>query len=45
MWSRDRSSRNRGSSELGTGATIISSRSTDLAKLNAICHMNYSNYL
>ena len=24
------------------GATIISSRSSDLAKLNPICHMNYS---
>ena len=33
---------NRGSSELGAGATIISSRSSDLAKLNMICHMNYS---
>ena len=28
-----------------TGATIISSRSSDLAKLNLICHMNYLNYL
>ena len=30
--------RNRGSFELGAGATITS----DLAKLNLICHMNYS---
>ena len=34
--------RNRGSSELGAGVTIIYSRSSDLAKLNPICHMNYS---
>ena len=27
------------------GATIISSGSSDVAKLNQICHMNYSNYL
>ena len=27
------------------GATIISARSPDLAKLNPKCHMNYSNYL
>ena len=29
----------------GGGATIISSGSSDLAKLNPICHMNYTNYL
>ena len=34
-----------GDSESCTGATIISARSSDLAKLNPKCHMNYSNYL
>ena len=34
--------RNRGNSELGVGVTVISSRSSDLAKLNLLCHMNYS---
>ena len=27
------------------GETIISTQSSDLAKQNLICHMNYSNYL
>ena len=36
MRSRDRSSPEQGSSELGAGATIISSRGSDLAKLNPI---------
>ena len=35
-----------GSSKFEMGqATIIPSRSSDLAKLNPKCHMNYSNYL
>ena len=35
--------RNRESSKLDTGApTIIYSRSSDLAKLNPKCHINYS---
>ena len=28
-----------------TGATIISTHSSDLAKLNPKCRINYSNYL
>ena len=45
-WSRDRLSPEGGSSELETGVTTtISSVSSDLAKLNPKCHMNYSNCL
>ena len=33
---------NRGRSETGLATIIISSQSSDLAKLNPICHMDYS---
>ena len=36
---------NKGRSELETGRATISSRRSDLAKLNQKGHMNYSNYL
>ena len=34
-----------GTLNLVQGATRISTRSSDLAKLNPKCHLNYSNYL
>ena len=41
----DRSSSGKGVFPNFERGTIISSRSTDLTKLNPKCHMNYLNYL